>query len=466
MDYKKKYLKYKTKYLNLKGGEIKIFDNDDFFINFNTVKEHYLEKYHKFIDAEMIIFPITKLKQISDNGFIFKLPFYNKIDEHNFNALMKTCTIINSDNNYYEYLTGLCINEFKQYFPNFTYTFAYATQKDDLLEYLKQDNKILKTNFDRDLFVDSIKINSLKDTKTLSFETIEMGCVNNDRTSIIIECINNMKSTRQLLSSIEFTENFDYNFFCILFQLYATLSSLSNLFTHYDLHYENVIFSVYDKPIEINYATKFGPIKIFTKYIPVIIDYGRCFVNCYKLNNNVQINSGVIAEMACKTNCNTILNDLHGACNTVPYGMHFIKTDDLTFSHNEDNWYINPKIKNNSSDLRFVNDIIYDLMYFDVDSNLCRRLNEFKDRRWDHYYYRHIDGTEKMAYIAGVTEKDNTYEYLSDTGTISTVNDLFAMLVRTYYKFKYNDIVITDIFGTMNIDCDIDKRKKWSFKHK
>ena len=41
--------------------------------------------------------------------------------------------LINTDNNYYEYKVGKCINKIKEYFPNFIYTFNYNFINNNLL---------------------------------------------------------------------------------------------------------------------------------------------------------------------------------------------------------------------------------------------------------------------------------------------------------------------------------------------
>ena len=67
------------------------------------------------------------------------------------------------------------------------------------------------------------------------------------------------------------------------------LNRLSKVFTHYDLHRDNVILLKVpnNNYITIKYYTDHNNyIEIKTKYIPVIIDYGRCYCYSYKYNSN------------------------------------------------------------------------------------------------------------------------------------------------------------------------------------
>jgi hypothetical protein len=62
MDYEKKYLKYKSKYLELLknqfGGVENDLDNFDFFFNFNAKKDILLNKYD-FYNHNLILSPIS-----------------------------------------------------------------------------------------------------------------------------------------------------------------------------------------------------------------------------------------------------------------------------------------------------------------------------------------------------------------------------------------------------------------------
>ena len=123
MDFKKKYLKYKEKYLSLKKFKGGANENLDFFLNFNSKKNDILIKYQNFTNFNQIQIPIRPIGQLSQNGYINLIKYNNTTDGNNIETIMKTSNDLNSDNNFYEFNVGLCVNEMKQYFPNFIYFF-------------------------------------------------------------------------------------------------------------------------------------------------------------------------------------------------------------------------------------------------------------------------------------------------------------------------------------------------------
>ena len=63
----------------------------------------------------------------------------------------------------------------------------------------------------------------------------------------------------------------------MLFMIYQALSSLAKRFTHYDLHPGNVMIMELDSPVEYIYHDE--GVSFTSKYLPKIIDYGRCYFN-------------------------------------------------------------------------------------------------------------------------------------------------------------------------------------------
>jgi hypothetical protein len=84
-----------------------------------------------------------------------------------------------------------------------------------------------------------------------------------------------------------FNKDLDYNLFCIFFQIYATLDSLKEIYTHYDLHPWNILIKFFKNPLKITYKMSDGSsVVLVTNYFPIIIDYGRSYINCLKLDKN------------------------------------------------------------------------------------------------------------------------------------------------------------------------------------
>ena len=87
MDYHKKYLKYKRKFLNLvkKGGGDN--ENLDFFLNFNNKYIDIINKYEKFNNFSLINNPIKRLGKKSANGVINFINFNNTNDTNKFSNI-------------------------------------------------------------------------------------------------------------------------------------------------------------------------------------------------------------------------------------------------------------------------------------------------------------------------------------------------------------------------------------------
>jgi len=240
MNFYEKYLKYKNKYLDLLekqlGGSIES-DNLAFFFNFNIKRKEIINKYD-FHNHNLILSPINRLGEPSANGFINKVIFKNKLDNKHFLTIMKTSIEKSADNNYYEYVVGRCINKIKKYFPNFIYTFKFMTLNPSLKDGLKKGHF---TNIEK--FGESeSKENDIEEDKLLSYNNIGNGCMNNDKASILIEYIPNSLSIDELLKDENFIKFKHLEVYNILFQIYALLSGLKDIYTHYDLHLGNVMY--------------------------------------------------------------------------------------------------------------------------------------------------------------------------------------------------------------------------------
>jgi hypothetical protein len=145
MDYYQKYLKYKNKYLTLKGG----LDNENFnfFLNFNTVSKSIINKYDNFENLDLIDGPIKPIGQGSANGFINLIKYKNLKDSKKFDVVIKTSVEIDADNNFYEFNVGRCINIIKQYYPNFVYTFLFFNMSSELKKRIEPKQNIPRLPF-------------------------------------------------------------------------------------------------------------------------------------------------------------------------------------------------------------------------------------------------------------------------------------------------------------------------------
>ena len=104
-------------------------ENLMFFLNYNhplEFKDEFIRKYNNFVlDTTNIDSDLKKIGQVSANGFNSLIKVKNNFDKNFFYNVIKISNQSDSDNNYYEFYAGKCINELKQFMPNFVYTFNH-----------------------------------------------------------------------------------------------------------------------------------------------------------------------------------------------------------------------------------------------------------------------------------------------------------------------------------------------------
>ena len=454
MDYQKKYLKYKLKYLKLKkltgGGDN---ENLSFFLNFNNtcISNYLLIKYNHFSDLTLLNSPVSFIGK-GNNSIVNNFNFKNNSDDKNFDIIVKTSLNVHTDNLYYEYISGLCVNKFKKFFPNFCYTFNFCHINDPsgtLTTSLKNEHGLA----DLTELKEKLKINPLEEPR-VSADNFRYACLNNDKVCSMIENVPSSLKLSELKVDRDFLTNLDYNLFCILLQIYVALFGLSDLFTHYDLNVYNVMFTKLDRPIKITYDIKqLGKIiTIYTKFIPVIIDYARAHVKCPDL----LIESNNIAELVCTVReCNSKEPPLCDARNS---GMYFgvkqyrnylgIYTDVNNFEtfHN-----INPRKINKSHDLLYLHSImLYNFQHsskFDAGYLKCKLRDDyelvFDKTKW-------IDaGKNKLLY--GNKELEDSFDKVPKK--INTTKDVVRWLIN-YFDENFRDNR-DDTFAEICITTDL-----------
>jgi len=453
MDYQKKYLKYKLKYLQLKklkgGGEN---ENLSFFLDFNKVSESLIKKYEIFLNKENINSPVNFIAK-GNNGIVNNFNFKNSSDDKNFDLIVKTSIAVGADNLYYEYVAGKCVNKFKKYFPNFCFTFNYGFINDpegSLIGALKNEGGIS----DLSELKAKLRINPLTEP-LVTPDNFKFSCENNSNVCLMIENIPNSIKIKDLIKDPEFLANLDYNLFCCLFQLYVALFSLSELFTHYDLNLFNVMYTKLDKPIKIIYDVKqFGKsITLYTKFIPVIIDYARSHVKCPDL----LIESNNIAEVVCNVKeCNSKELPL---CDTVNAGMFFgIRNfrNYLGLYQDVDNFenfhHINPRKLNRSHDLLH----LHFWMYYQFQISSGTEDSKLKCPLRDSYetVFENRDWTKlgKEGIIYGNKEFPHSYDLTPKK--IKTTQDVVRWLID-YFEGNFKDYKIEDTFANICIKTDL-----------
>ena len=208
----------------------------------------------------------------------------------------------------YEYVVGTeYINKLCKRYPCFVETYGlYEYSSNATMETMK-NNKVNK-------------IQRLQNLKTIPVSWSN-ACKKSSTISILIQ---HLKSPEKLLS-IKSEESLFY----ILFQIYIPLALLSDNFTQYDLHEENVLIycPIKGKHIKYKYHLPDGKlIEFCSPYIVKIIDYGRSYFN-NGTKNGLDIYKEICAQ------CKKCGNDSGFAWNGPLDSTHYISASTRNVSH-------------------------------------------------------------------------------------------------------------------------------------
>ena len=213
---------------------------------------------------------IRKIGAVSANGFVKELEYENA--GYKSHAVLKSSTTDDSDNLYYEYLVGLFLNKLNQTVPLFLTTygsFRYKTEQD-----YEEMKKLTSTTDALNGLLLVRNIETLDDF--IDEDLISESCEDPRHLSVLIQHLKNAKTLKECTSPTFMKVELPF----ILFQIYYVLSGLQDIFTHNDLHLENVLVyePVADSYIHYLYHMADGSIiSFYSRYIVKIIDYGRCY---------------------------------------------------------------------------------------------------------------------------------------------------------------------------------------------
>ena len=339
---------------------------------------------------------IEKVGKESANGFNYMIPF--RRDKYTAYGLLKSCLEKTSDNLKYEACVGSFVNKLHQLFPVFMQTYRYGKYPNSTT-FKKIKNQSSGENIKPEL----TKI-VMEPITNFTFENLESilndSCVKSEFNCILNEFIP-MATTFEdyLYDNLLNTSFWNFEFIQMIFQLYSVLSNISTVFTHYDLHLQNVLLysPVYPNSdnvcVELRYNLPNNEkIVIYTQYIVKIIDYGRCF-----FHENENMNTKKIYEMVCRArNCepdcgtNSGYYVLNGAFN--------------------DESFIFPQVKNESHDLRLIKNISTKIKKLE---NTCPEyLLQCLDKiKYDNFY--------------GTKEVESTKTGFSTNDAINNVHDAY-----------------------------------------
>lgn len=231
----------------------------------------------------------SEVKQIghkSSNGVVYELVF--KKGKHKASVILKTAVDHLSDNLFYEYLVGLrFINYQCRFFPCFLETYGYYIFK----------KKSTMNHFDKNRSSTTLSSPTSKTNKRISWKQIltkipintenqiknelTNACRQSDINAIMIQHFKNFTTFSDQLKN-----NFSsirYEIFSLLYQIYFPLSVLSDIYTHYDLHGNNIgLYKPFtgNKYLLLRYHSKKKKtvFEIKSEFIVKLIDYGRNYV--------------------------------------------------------------------------------------------------------------------------------------------------------------------------------------------
>jgi hypothetical protein len=232
--------------------------------------EELLNQYFEYLDFKYLTSPITRIGIPSVNGFINELVFQK--EEYKIYTILKSTTRQEADNLAYEFLVGkMFINYFASSLPCFVKTYKCLHYENieiynTLLENKTNDASVLQTD-------------GIREITTLD-ELYDISCRQPKEIAVLIQHIENPISLFEFLvnNKDEYTTTIDL--LQILLQIYLPLGKLMKIFSHNDLHLDNIL--LYQIPnnqyVEMTYQLEnTREITFKTKYIVKFIDYGRCY---------------------------------------------------------------------------------------------------------------------------------------------------------------------------------------------
>lgn len=325
----------------------------DVCMAFGTEADKIKKHFDNFDNFDLLSKPAKQMGAVSANGFVKGLA-YEK-GGYVANAILKSSASINADNLLYEGLVGKFLNKMGKQYPCFVETYGIYHYERTEPAYSE-----MKTNKETDASVLKVGL-----TKIPAVHPVHLGiaCENSLYMAVLIQNLNDAKTINELLSDNNFISMDLLN---VLYQVYMPLAMLSHEFTHYDLHYDNVLLyePVKGKYIHYHYhMTDYvtgGPPNIVSfkcKYIAKVIDYGRCYFEDKENPSFTGSSSTLYTEVCAQKKC-------VNCGNQQGFGwMEKPKTKKLLASNN----FLCSQISNQSHDLR--------LLYM-VSCELKRRMKE------------------------------------------------------------------------------------------
>jgi len=369
---------------------------------------------------------IKRIGKPSANGFIIELPF----TKNGFTAYtaLKCAVEKSSDNLFYEYYIGkFFINSYLNILPCFVETYdSYGFRNQTAWSKLKDltnTNDINLTNMITRKQISEKRIPG-NNYDTEDEEMFGRSCIENKFICILIQHFDNFRSVGDQYK--DNSNNIKNEILNILYQVYFPLTILKDVYTHYDLHADNVfLYKPYEgkKYIQMRYHLLSERVIEFpSEYIVKIIDYGRNYFNNGITNTKKILNDYVCNNSRCEPDCGSEV------------GYEHIQGNE--FDPNTDFYWIFPNQKNMSHDLKFA-------YYFYSYLKQLKIFNKF--------FYNDKEIKTGVASLFGTPEKlggdaQNIYNIVNFRDAIEANIDKYNQQMNQKYDATWQKVAIMNIY--------------------
>ena len=290
------------------------------------------------------------------------------------------------------------------------------------------------------------------------------GCKFNQTLTLFTQYIPIKRSLNDFIANISNKTHKLYELTAILHMVYQLLSSFANIFTHYDLHMDNVVLLEVptDKFIHVVYHYPDGTILRYNMcYIPIIIDYGRCFINCKQMDGS-KANSKEIMKTVCSKDSqripsNSMCNETCGNYTGYQFSTNYdVKTDTFEPSTISE-YFIDYTRHNISHDLRLLNEIRSNLDFSNLAQGsfivkklvrkVFNRLAEMDNRFGTH------EETRKSHLLNRLFRKEPSID-----NVIMAASKLTDIISDPQFNINNDSILNTKtLYGTLQIWTDLSR---------
>ena len=199
-----------------------------FGTNASAIRKHF----DNFNNFNLLSKPAERIGSVSKNGFVKELSYENR--GYAANAVLKSSVHDNADNLLYEALVGFFLNKMSEIYPTFLETYGLYQYKLDGLAYKEcKDNKLTNS-----AVLNAGLTRIAKTAKDIGGQSVKSSCTSPTSMAVLIQHLKSAKTIGEKCTVSDFVRK---DLLYVLYQIYMTLSSLSDVFTHYDLHSNNVL---------------------------------------------------------------------------------------------------------------------------------------------------------------------------------------------------------------------------------